>query len=104
MPEDKDRYGDKLRDAERGREDEYFAKRDRELAEKMRHQAGATTGPDAHGRCPKCGQHLAEVKHLGVTVDECPAGHGMWLNKGELEHLAQRDSNGWLARFLGRPR
>lgn len=34
--EQKDRFGDKLRDAEKGREDEYFARRDRELLEKMR--------------------------------------------------------------------
>jgi hypothetical protein len=34
--ENKDRLGDKLRDAEKAREDEYFARRDRELLEKMR--------------------------------------------------------------------
>jgi nucleotide-binding universal stress UspA family protein len=38
MPE-KDPFGDKLRDKERGEEDQYFAKRDRELLEKMRLRA-----------------------------------------------------------------
>ncbi len=34
--ENKDRLGDKLRDLERGREEDYFARRDRELLEKMK--------------------------------------------------------------------
>jgi len=33
---DKDPFGDKLKDKERAEEDLYFAKRDRELVEKMR--------------------------------------------------------------------
>lgn len=36
MPEEKDRWGDKLHDAEKAREDEYFRKRDQELIEKRR--------------------------------------------------------------------
>ena len=44
MADEKDRYGDKLRDVERGREDSYFAERDRELLEKIR---GKTTVPGA---------------------------------------------------------
>lgn len=32
----KDRFGDKLRDAEKAREEQYFAKREKELLEKMR--------------------------------------------------------------------
>ena len=55
-------------------------------------------------RCPKCGTALTATNHLDITVDECSTCGGMWLNKGELEELAKRESNGWLARFLGRPR
>lgn len=36
--ENKDRLGDKLRDLERGREEDYFARRDRELLEKIKRQ------------------------------------------------------------------
>jgi uncharacterized protein len=108
MSEEKDRYGDKLREVERAREDKYFADRDRELVDKLHQQIDSTadpsTGPDARGHCPKCGQGLEQVKHLGVLVDECPACHGMWLDKVELEQIAQREANGWLARYLGRPR
>lgn len=34
--QEKDRLGDKLRDLERGREEDYFARRDRELLEKLK--------------------------------------------------------------------
>ncbi len=41
----KDRLGDKLRDLEKAREDDYFARRDRELLEKLkRDQDGKTEG------------------------------------------------------------
>lgn len=108
MPDEKDRYGDKLRDLERAREDKFFADKDRALVEKMRQQksgppdAGAAVG--AHMRCPKCGEALGSTTHLGVTVEECPRCGGVWLDKGELDELARRESNGWLARYLGRPR
>jgi rubrerythrin len=108
MPDEKDRYGDKLRDLERGREDKFFAERDRELLEKLRTQVegkeDAAARLEAYMRCPKCGERLRSLTHLGVTVEECPACGGMWLDKGELETLAARESNGWLARYLGRPR
>jgi hypothetical protein len=39
--DEKDRYGDKLRDLERAREDKYYADRDKELIEKMRREKAA---------------------------------------------------------------
>lgn len=51
---DRDRYGDKMREAERGREDDYFARRDRELIKKMQEKGSAAA-------CPKCGGTLTEV-------------------------------------------
>ncbi len=55
--EQKDRLGDKLRDIEKGREDDYFARRDRELLEKMKRekvspvasQGGGADGGGADG-------------------------------------------------------
>jgi hypothetical protein len=108
MPDEKDRYGDKLREVERAREDKYFGDRDRDLVEKMRaqdttqHEAEART--EALMRCPKDGERLNTTSHLGITVEECPRCGGMWIDKGELEELATRESSGWLARFLGRSR
>jgi len=104
MPEERDRYGDKLRDAEKGREDQFFADRDRQLVERMQQASAGTVDAATRGRCPRDGQTLTKVRHLDVVLDECPACKGMWLDKGDLDKLAQRESSGWLARFLGRSR
>jgi hypothetical protein len=45
---EKDPFGDKLKDKERAEEDLYFAKRDRELVEKMRR--GSDAGREAANR------------------------------------------------------
>ena len=101
---DKDRLGDKLRDAERAREDQYFAERDRKLMAKLRRgeegEAEETLKKAAHMRCPKCGERLQQRSMHGVEVDECPACHGMWLDQGELEKIGKRESDGWIARWL----
>ena len=57
--QERDRYGDKMKEVERAREDDYFARRDRELINKMR---------GAAERCPKCGAAMAQVN--GNTA--CP--------------------------------
>lgn len=104
MPDEKDRLGDKLRDAERGREDQYFAQRDRELLEKLKHSKTAETESAlrevARLRCPKCGERLRERLQHGITLDECPACGGLWLDKGEFETLARRENEGWLGGLL----
>jgi hypothetical protein len=106
MAEEKDRYGDKLHDAEKAREDEYFAERDRELLQKLKAETATdneqTIRELARMRCPKDGTHLTQTKHLDVTVEECPQCKGIWLDKGVLEELSHRESAGWLARYLGR--
>ena len=104
--DEKDRLGEKLRDLEKAREDQFFAERDRALLQKLK---ASSAGQEeqavrelARRRCPKCGERLATKTELGVTFEECPAGHGMWLAKDEVEALAQREKTGWLARYLGR--
>jgi Transcription factor zinc-finger len=103
MPE-KDAFGDKLKDRERAEEDLYFAKRDRELVEKMRGQddAGreAAARELARGRCPRCGQRLAHRSIDGVEVDECASCRGIWLDEGEFEALSRREGESWLGRLL----
>jgi len=104
--DEKDRLGKKLQDKERGDEDRYFAERDRELIEKLKQDKTATEETalrqQALMRCPKCGAQLVSIQHHDVTVEECPACQGMWLDRGELEALAQRENEGWLARFIRR--
>jgi Zn-finger nucleic acid-binding protein len=93
--DEKDRLGTKLREKEKAEEDRYFAQRDRELIEKLK-QSQATAEEtelrqQAHMRCPKCGEKLSSLQYHEVTVEECPACKGMWLDRGELETLAQRE-------------
>lgn len=105
MPDEKDRFGDKLRELEKGREDQFFAERDRSLIKKLKAESEGqhdkTVKELAHMRCPKCGEHLVTKRHLGVSLEECPGCKGMWLDKGEIEQLGQRENQGWLARYLG---
>jgi hypothetical protein len=102
--DEKDRLGDKLRNVERAREDQYFAERDRELVDRLRRrqegEAETAAKRSAHMRCPKCGTMLRSHTLHDVSVDECPSCHGMWLDDGELQELARRENEGWIARWL----
>ena len=101
--DDKDRLGDKLRDAERAREDQFFAERDRKLVEEMRRRQEAEIKKAAHMRCPVCGEHLRRRTLRRVTVSECSSCHGMWLDQGDLKEIARQETageDGWIARWL----
>jgi Zn-finger nucleic acid-binding protein len=37
--------------------------------------------------CPDCRAPLDLVDHEGVSLDRCPAGHGTWLDRGELRQV-----------------
>jgi Zn-finger nucleic acid-binding protein len=40
--------------------------------------------------CPKCGESMERRRYgLGsqTVIDACPQGHGLWLDRGELEEL-----------------
>jgi len=104
--DEKDRLGGKLKEKEKAEEDRYFAERDRELLEKLRQQQSSVAETElrqqALMRCPKCGEKLVSLQHHEVTVEECPSCHGMWLDRGELETVAQRENESWLARFFRR--
>jgi uncharacterized protein len=104
--DEKDRLGAKLRGKEKAEEDRYFAQRDEELIKKLKEQQSSeqemTGQQQALMHCPKCGTKLNTVNHHDVSVEECPSCLGMWLDRGELEILAQREHEGWLARFIRR--
>jgi hypothetical protein len=40
--------------------------------------------------CPKCGRVLKEVEAYGTCIDICPGCQGLWLDRGELEHILDR--------------
>jgi len=92
MSDQKDRFGDKLREREQAEEDRYFARKDREKLEKLRHEQ---VPAPVLGLCPKCGVNLVARDHLGVTIDECNDCGGIWLDKGELETIESRNEEGW---------
>ena len=100
MADEKDRFGDKLRDKERGDEDRYFSARDKALLEKLKQQRPG--GGEAAGsmRCPKDGTVLASVDQHGVTVEECPKCGGLWFDKGEVETVAKREKDSWFGRLV----
>ena len=100
--DEKDRLSTKLQEKGRGDEDRYFAQRDREAIEKLKKSAEMEVGKEALMRCPKCGTKLTSVEHHGVTVEECPSCQGLWLDRGELETLSQRENEGWVGRFIRR--
>lgn len=104
MTDEKDRLGDKLRDAEKAREDQFFSQRDRELLGKLKAgKAGQGEGDlrqAALMRCPKCGERLAAKTLHEVAVKECPGCHGIWLDQGAMERIEQSERGGWVSRWL----
>ncbi len=41
--------------------------------------------------CPKCGSEMRSYERNGVTVDQCTGCGGLFLDKGELERLAEAE-------------
>jgi hypothetical protein len=62
-----------------------------------------------HGkrRCPRCPRKLRVIHVEGsslVELDRCPAGHGFWLDAGEMESLIgafETGEEGAVASFFG---
>jgi hypothetical protein len=104
MASEKDRLGEKLHDAEKAREDQFFAKRDKELIEKLRHDQEKEFKQDLKAAgtmtCPRCGGALRARTEHDVRLDECPACGGLWLDRGEFEALARREEEGWFGRLF----
>ncbi len=102
--DERDRFGDKLRQKEKANEDRFFAEQDKAALDKLRQQRSASDVEQVLMRCPKCGGQLANVDEHGVTVAECPAGHGLWVDHHQLETIAKRERDSWLGRFFYRPK
>ena len=47
--------------------------------------------------CPVCAELMQSESRDDVTVDVCDA-HGIWLDKGELEALLERQDGAWKER------
>jgi hypothetical protein len=87
--DEKDRLGQKLRDLEKAREDQWAAEHDRELLEKLRTKVATEK---MQMNCPRCGRALESVVRSGLAMLQC-AEHGAWLDKKSLELLSQRSQD-----------
>jgi ribosomal protein L37AE/L43A len=86
----------------KAQEDEYFLKKEREQLAKLKQKVEtekAEVKKDAYMRCPKCGEPLKERSFQKITIDQCTGCQGIWLDAGELEHVAEKESSGWLEKF-----
>lgn len=99
MSDDKDRLTEQLRQKEKAEEDRFFAEQSRNQIDKLR-AARAQSAASGQATCPRCGSALEVTQMKGVAVDACPKGDGLWLDKGELEQIAKREGDSWLARLL----
>lgn len=87
------------------KEQEYFvrqeAERLRKMAEKHRKEMEAAEREKEqklhYMKCPKCGMDLQEIQFGGVKIDKCFSCEGLWLDKGELESLKDKEGG-----FIGR--
>lgn len=88
-------------------EEEYFARQEAERARRRAEDRHAKLKVEERERdrvlhsmrCPKCGMQLEEIAFGDVRIDKCFACEGLWLDKGELDILRQREG-GFMARLL----
>jgi uncharacterized protein len=41
--------------------------------------------------CPSCGGELVELERSGVRIDACRQCRGVWLDRGELDRILERE-------------
>ena len=88
-------------------EEEYFARQEAERKRKVAEERQAALIAEERERaralhfmkCPKCGMQLEEMAFGDVRVDKCFSCEGLWLDKGELEVIRQKEG-GFMARML----
>jgi Transcription factor zinc-finger len=96
VADEKDRFGDKIKDLEKAREDQWAAQRDRELLENLRRKqaelknAMSAATETMGALCPRCHHQLVKGEQGGVSVLSCPDNDGAWLDQAELNRLLQR--------------
>ena len=82
-------------------EEEFFAKEEAtrmhnlamERARKMKEEELAQLKALHFMHCPNCGFDLQKVRFKGLGVDKCFHCNGTWLDAGELETLAGKESD-----------
>ena len=81
MSDEKDRFGQKLHEVEKAREDQWARESDQKLLEKLRQRQTA----ELH--CPQCNEELTARTESGIALMGCPKGHGFWLDHETLRQV-----------------
>jgi Zn-finger nucleic acid-binding protein len=100
MADEKDRFGEAMRLAERAKEDIYFAEQDRQRIEKLKSQLEKVHKAESELHCPKCPGLLETYTFQGFILDRCRECGGIWMDKGELEGVIRKMSRGPLGAWL----
>jgi len=83
MSDEKDRLGNKLRDVEAAREDQWAAKHDAELMKRMREKLEKSM------ECPECKRIMVARRVGDLAVLACPSGEGAWVSGPDFEKLVK---------------
>lgn len=90
------------KDMAKKREDEWFARHEKELLEAIRREREKRIREkmeqieeqkrrelkELHWmKCPKCGNDMVEIELEGIHVDQCTVCEGIFFDRGELEML-----------------
>ena len=43
-------------------------------------------------KCPRCETSLTVSERQGIEIDHCPSCRGVWLDRGELDKIIQRNA------------
>lgn len=89
-------------------EEEYFARLEAEKKKKLEEELKRQKEKEEREQlkqlhwmhCPKCGMELKEEVFKGIRIDRCTSCNGVWLDNGELEQLAGKES-GFISEVLG---
>lgn len=79
-------------------EEEYFKKQDEEKKRKKIFEQYV------YMHCPKCGAALQTMAFEGLQIDRCTGCQGIWLDKGELDVLRNKEpqkKSGFLGMLFG---
>jgi len=87
MSEEKDRFGEKIRQAEIARENQWARQRDEEILERLRKKYVKAI------KCPQCSKNLDARVAIGVGGMACPQHHGAWADRETLDQLIWRLKN-----------
>jgi hypothetical protein len=66
-------------DMRKAKEDQYFEKANKDAVSRL--------GTKRQLNSPITGEPMIRETIQGVVVDRCPTSGGVWLDKGELEHI-----------------